>query len=88
MTFGNNDSKFAVQREFWACGNVHYAPYMPESGIAENPTLRKGMFGYYWTTTESDSDNAYFLYIGTKYANAASGTDKATGKSVRLFRDN
>ncbi|MBQ4387146.1 MAG: hypothetical protein II822_06055, partial [Prevotella sp.] len=85
LTWGNNDSKGAVQRSFYARG-IAYSSSL-SSGTASSASYYAGSSGYYWSATENGSTNAWRLY----FASGGAYVDyslKSYGFSVRLFRDN
>ena len=85
VTWGNNDSKGAVQRSFYARG--YAGSSILSSGTASSASDAAASYGYYWSATENISSNAWFLYFVSGHA-FVSPKNKSYGFSVRLFRDN
>jgi len=47
-----------------------------------------GRFGYLWSSTEYDSTNAWYRYLGSNFSNVYRGNkDKRNGYSVRCIKD-
>lgn len=46
-----------------------------------------GSYGYCWSSTPSGSDSAYYLCLGSSYANPSSISARCNGFSVRLVKD-
>ena len=44
-----------------------------------------GSDGYYWSSTQGDSDYAYYLYFVSSYVNPSDGYDKNYGRAVRCL---
>ena len=89
VTWGNNDSKGAVQRSFYARGFAYSSNL--SGGTASSASNDAGSAGHYWSATESNSNQAWRLYFGSAFGSGyayVSNYGKANGFSVRLFRDN
>ena len=80
VTFGNNESAFAQERTFYARG-YH------DGSSAATADCNIGTYGYYWSATENNSTNAWYLDFYSSYA-LVRNFSKSNGRSVRLFRDN
>lgn len=79
VVFGNYESEGAVMRELYTTGVRYTSPYTSsEAHTGDN--------GRYWSATSYDEEKAYDLNLntGTYLVTAV----KASGRSVRLFRDN
>ncbi|MBQ4386733.1 MAG: hypothetical protein II822_03930, partial [Prevotella sp.] len=85
LTWGNNDSKGAVQRSFYARGYANSSNL--SSGTASSASDNAGSSGGYWSATESNGSSAWILYFYSGIAGVY-GDSKSYGFSVRLFRDN
>ena len=85
VTWGNNDSKGAVQRSFYARGYASSSHL--SSGTASSASNNAGSNGYYWSATELNSSYAWYLFFGSGCA-CVSNLNKSGGFSVRLFLDN
>jgi len=80
VTFGEDESSFAVQRTFYSCG---YA-----GGNAVSAGGQLNSYGYYWSTTTTSGGSPMVLRIDTGSAVRLVSHSSSYGFSVRLFRDN
>lgn len=82
VTWGNNASKGAIQRNFYARGAA-------ESGSGSTASTGAGTFARYWCTTEYNNTTGtrFSFSNGITYVDTSSG-DKVIGMTVRLFLDN
>ena len=82
LYFGNDASKGAVLRYFYARGGI-------SSGSGSTANTGANTYGRYWSSTELDNTTGHrFSFANTiTYVDSSSG-DKTCGFSVRLFLDN
>ena len=94
ITFGNAESEFAVQRNFYSFGHSKQANNSDRTYYTWS-----GLHGLYWSATEGSTSAAYYLrfsFVGTDPYGSKSTTyyinnycdSKSYGWSVRLFKDN
>lgn len=86
ITFGNNESIGAVQRQFYTTGQKTSSG----TGITEQAYYGEGGRGSYWATTERPSNTTYGLYWHYYHTNTLTQASAAKTSSftIRLFRDN
>lgn len=84
VTWGNNDSKGAVQRSFYARGWA--------SSTTATANAAAGSLGYYWSASDSGNGSTYSTHaFYMQFRNGSASVPNASmteGYSVRLFRDN
>jgi uncharacterized protein (TIGR02145 family) len=81
-----------------AVGNTDYPGYRNKSGFSALPSGGNtgggfsyiGYEGFWWSSTENDTDTAWYWFLGYRYDFALGGVDrsKAFGFSVRCVRNN
>ena len=91
--FHNNDSVdyYAAYQTFsaeqWSTLEAAGAVFLPAAGNRIGDSVFNVQYcGYYWSATEYDGNNAYFLYL---YSDRASmiNLSRYNGRSVRLVKD-
>lgn len=83
ITFGNNESAYAIQRSIYECGYI-------DDGGGASPAAHFDQYGKYWSATEYNSSDGCRLFFYT-YNGINAQIDhlkKYSGFTVRLFRDN
>ena len=61
------------------------AVFLPAAGYRdETKVIFSGLIGYYWSSTQYDSDYAYILYFETTYLGPQDYYYRGGGRSVRL----
>lgn len=79
---------------YWNYGNGRPGDIIrifPAAGHIEQPSgnlIGRGGFGYYWNSTEFDSDSGYCIYFNNTYSNTQFATNKFRQLVVRPFSDN
>ena len=69
-------------------GGVNTGLFLPAAGYrySDGTMSNVGSFGYYWSSTPSDSSTAYYFYYGTGTGGATSSYDRNRCRSVRCVK--
>ena len=85
---GNNFSHNTYTAEQWAVMESAGAVFLPAAGYRDGTdVLLVGLYGYYWSATPYNTNNAYILLVFNSYSlNPLHYNDRDNGSSVRLVR--
>ncbi len=78
-----SDNTYTVSQ--WQLMESAGAVFLPAAGYRdETKVIFSGLIGYYWSSTQYDSDYAYILYFETTYLGPQDYYYRGGGRSVRL----
>ena len=77
----NDESVFAVQRDFYARG-IH------DAANSDTPTKGSGVDAQFLSATEAGTNTVWALWAKSGTIQFSNGPTKPVGRNVRLFRDN